>query len=382
MPYVPFLIPITWLVGLLSLALLGGGVYLLWAWYVGALVGTAYLVCGLVATVWTFLGHRVVLLVMRRSGRDEPKATREGEVRRVARPDGSELQVEVYGPPSGRTILMTHGLGTQSTAWYYAKMQLAERFRLIVWDLPGLGKSRGPSNADYSLEKLAHDLEAVLRLADDGPVILLGHSLGGMITITFCRLFRQYLGRPVVGLVLVNTTYTNPATTTSFSGFCRAAQKPLLEPLLHLTAWLSPLARLMNVLSYLNGSAHIQSALTGFAGTDTRGMLDLAAWYTPASSPAVLARATLETFAFDGTATLATVPVPALVVTGYLDRVLVPEASARIAALLPAARLVTLTPANHLGFMERNVEFASVVADFATDRFADDQHLVSSRETR
>ncbi len=138
----------------------------------------------------------------------------------------------------------------------------------------------------------------------------------------------------------------------------------------------------MNVLSYLNGSAHIQSALTGFAGTDTRGMLDLAAWYTPASSPAVLARATLATFAFDGTATLAAVPVPALVVTGHLDRVLVPEASARIAALLPAARLVTLTPANHLGFMERNDEFASVVADFATDRFAVDQHLVSSRETR
>lgn len=180
MPYVPFLIPITWLVGLLSLALLGGGVYLLWAWYVGAVVGTAYLVCGLVATAWTFLGHRVVLLLMRRSGRDEPKATRDGEVRRVARPDGSDLQVEVYGPPSGPTILMTHGLGTHSTAWYYAKKQLAGRFRLVVWDLPGLGKSRGPSNADYSLEKLAHDLEAVLQLAGDGPVILLGHSLGGL----------------------------------------------------------------------------------------------------------------------------------------------------------------------------------------------------------
>lgn len=382
MPYVPFLIPITWLVGLLSLALLGGGVYLLWAWYVGALVGTAYLVGGLVATIWTFVGHRVVLLLMRRAGRDEPKATRDGEVRRVARPDGSELQVEVYGPPSGPTILMTHGLGTHSTAWYYAKKQLAERFRLIVWDLPGLGKSRGPSNADYSLEKMAHDLEAVLQLAGDGPVILLGHSIGGMITITFCRLFRRYLVRPVVGLVLVNTTYANPATTTSFSGFCRAAQKPLLEPLLHVTAWLSPLARLVNVLSYLNGSAHIQSALTGFAGTDTRGMLDLAAWYTPARSPAVLARATLDTFRFDGTATLATVPVPALVVTGHLDRVLVPEASVRIAALLPAARLVTLTPANHLGFLERNEEFAAVVAEFATDRFAVDQDLVGSRGTR
>ena len=364
MPYVPVLIPITWLVGLLSLALLGGGAYLLWAWYVGALVGTAYLVGGLVATIWTFLGHRILLLLWRRPGRDEPRAARDGEVRRVARPDGSDLQVEIYGPARGPTLLITHGLGTDSTAWYYAKKQLATRFRLIVWDLPGLGKSRGPSNADYSLATLARDLEAVVQLAGDGPVYLLGHSMGGMITLAFCRLFPRHLGRAVAGLVLVNTTYTNPVTTTSFSGFCRAAQKPLLEPLLHLIVWLSPLARLMNVLGYLNGSAHIQSALTGFAGTDTRGMLDFAARYTPACSPAVLARATLATFALDEAATLGTIPVPVLVVTGHLDRVLVPEASARMRELIPSARLVTLAPANHLGFMEQHEAFASVVTEF------------------
>jgi len=44
--FAPFPLLFTWLVGLLSLVVLGGGVYLLWAWYVGVLVGTGYLVAG------------------------------------------------------------------------------------------------------------------------------------------------------------------------------------------------------------------------------------------------------------------------------------------------------------------------------------------------
>jgi hypothetical protein len=53
-----------------------------------------------------------------------------------------------------------------------------------------------------------------------------------------------------------------------------------------LALWLSPIMWLMNWLSYLNGSAHIQSALTGFSGHETRGQLDFTARYTPLYSPA------------------------------------------------------------------------------------------------
>ena len=100
-----------------------------------------------------------------------------------------------------------------STEWHYLKRELTDQFRLIVWDLPGLGLSTRPDNRDYSLENLARDLEAVLGLADGRPAILLGHSIGGMITQTFCRLFPESLGTRVKGLVLAHTTYTNPVRT-------------------------------------------------------------------------------------------------------------------------------------------------------------------------
>jgi pimeloyl-ACP methyl ester carboxylesterase len=87
---------------------------------------------------------------------------------------------------------------------------------------------------------LASDLQAVLGLAGDQPAILLGHSIGGMITLTFCGLFPQELGTRVGGIALIQTTYTNPVRTTTFSGLLSALEHPLIIPLLHLTIWLAP----------------------------------------------------------------------------------------------------------------------------------------------
>src|SRR4029077_19112217 len=141
----------------------------------------------------------------------QPKHSREGAtVSRLGRPDGSELRVECYGREDAPPIILTHGWGANSTEWNYLKKELASDFRLIVWDLPGLGRSTRPTNRDYSMENLSRHLEAVLALAGDQPAILLGHSIGGMITLTFCRLFPKALGDRVRAIALVQTTYTNP----------------------------------------------------------------------------------------------------------------------------------------------------------------------------
>ena len=127
------------------------------------------------------------------SGQDEPKPNLSDRVQQLTRPDGSKIQVEFYGLDHAPTLILTHGWKPDSTAWYYAKKQLTDQFRVIVWDLPGSGKSKKPENRDYSLEKFARDLEAVLELAGDQPVISVGHSIGAMILLTFCRLFPEHL---------------------------------------------------------------------------------------------------------------------------------------------------------------------------------------------
>lgn len=83
-------------------------------------------------------------------------------------------------------------------------------------DLPELGESKQPRDRDYALEKMAVDLHSVVALANGKPVVLVGHS-GGMINLTFARLYPELCGTQLAGTVQLDTTYTNPVRTTKNS---------------------------------------------------------------------------------------------------------------------------------------------------------------------
>ncbi len=287
-----------------------------------------------------------------------------GAVHEIARPDGTRLHVEVSGSPDAPPLILTHGWGLDGKEWCYVRRELARTHRVIVWDLPGLGRSRGPADSDWSLEKMAHDLEAVLGLAAGRPAVLVGHSIGGMITLTFCRLFPEALGTRVSGLVLVHSTYTNPVRTTTLAPLYSAIQKPVLEPLCHLMIWLAPLFWLMNVLSYLNGSAHRSMERDSFSGSESRPQLEFVSAYVVRDWPAVLARGFLGMFRYDATETLPRITVPALLVAADEDGLCLPEASRHMSERIPGARLVTLRRARHCGHFEYHEEFARELAAF------------------
>jgi len=361
LPLAPILVLLT---GLLSAALLGFGVYFVAGWFTATLTATL-LIAGLAMLLFSLFGRYLVLLILGgRVGSDEPKFIHSNETQRIKRPDGTELHVEFYGPPTAQPIIFTHGIATSNTDWYYAKRHLADRFRLIMWDVRGLGKSSRAGDGSYSLEKMAGDLEAVLALADK-PAILVGHSMGGMITLTFCKIFPQHLGQKVVGLGLVNTTYINPVNTSTARGFLKVVQKPLLEPLLYLIIGLSPLFWLMSWMSYFNGTAHIGSRFTSFVGKQTRGQLEFMTVCQPLCSPGVLARQMLAMFRHDTTATLEQIKVPTLIVAADNDRGCIPEASEYMHQHIANSELVTLAPSGHVSIFEQNEHFTEAMANFS-----------------
>lgn len=79
-------------------------------------------------------------------------------------------------------------------------------------------------NRDFALEQIATDLHAVLSLAGGKRVVLVGHSIGDMINLTFRRLYPELVGSQVAGIVQLDTSYTNPVKTTKNSGFSRAVR--------------------------------------------------------------------------------------------------------------------------------------------------------------
>ncbi|MFC7478692.1 alpha/beta fold hydrolase [Dankookia sp. GCM10030260] len=362
----PFTFLVAWLAGMLPLALLGAAAYLVWAWYVGEVVETVWLIVGIVLLLWSVFGRSLVLLT-RRGGTEEPRSERGGRGQRVAGPGGADLHVEEHGPEVGApTLLMTHGWVLDATAWYYEKKHLADRFRLVLWDLPGLGLSTQPKDGRYSLEGMAHDLRAVFDATAGGRrVVLVGHSIGGMTILTFCRLFPELLGREIAGIVLVNTTYTMPLNTIIAGGLLRALRWSVLVPLLYLTTALWPLVWPINRKSYLDGSAHKATSWATLSGQETRGQLDFAARFTAKQHPGVLAKGILAMLRWDETATLPTILVPTLIITSDRDKLTLPRASEEMARLIPRAELLMVEPAGHLGFLERSVEYDEAIAGFA-----------------
>lgn len=368
MAVLPLLPLIMMLLGILSVVVLGLGVYWVVGWFLGiAGITTALLITGLVFLAITLLGrHLILLLLLARSGSDEPRPDRTGEIRELTMPDNTKIHVEIYGPADSQPIILTHGWTADSTDWYYAKRRLAHRYRLILWDLPGSGKSSRSNGGDYSLDKMAQALNMVIEeITPNRPAIVVGHSMGGMITLNFCKLFPQQLGTHVNGLTLVDTTYTNPAKTTTAAKLAHALQKPVAEPALYIMIALSPLFWVMNWLSYFNGTSLIPNRFASFAGKQTRGQLDYMSLLQPLTPPSVIAKEMLAMFRYDATPALERINVPSLIIVGATDRGCIPAASEYMNAHIPNSQLLMLPKCGHVSIMEENGRVMEAIDGFA-----------------
>jgi pimeloyl-ACP methyl ester carboxylesterase len=125
---------------------------------------------------------------------------------RVRTSDGVELHVAEFG--SGPvTVVLLHGWTLDHRLWRRQIADLQDTVRILAVDLRGHGRSGSSELSDTNLFRLADDIHAVLtQCAGDGPVILAGHSLGGMAVLEFAHRYPEDFERRVAGVALVSTT--------------------------------------------------------------------------------------------------------------------------------------------------------------------------------
>jgi sigma-B regulation protein RsbQ len=95
----------------------------------------------------------------------------------------------VGGGPS--TLIFSHGFGCDQTMWHYLFQHFTSRFRVVMYDLVGAGKSDlGAYNSEKysSLAGYAQDLSEIIEQYALGPVIVVGHSVSAMIAALADRL--------------------------------------------------------------------------------------------------------------------------------------------------------------------------------------------------
>lgn len=369
----PLLIIFRFVFSLLSLCLLGAAAHLLWNWYDGDLLQRADGTLVRVRTDWllwlglglvgiSFLGRPLLTPLLASGDTDPTAAIREGG-QLIAGATGSSLYVEQSGPLTGPPIILVHGWAMDSTIWFYAKRDLGKTFRVISWDLPGMGKSKPARPSAIGLSEFAQDLRSVMALAGNRKVILVGHSIGGMTIQTLARDDPGFFNDRVVGTVLVNTTYTNPLKTMILSGLAQAIRWPLLEPLMRLGILLQPLVWLSAWQSYLSGSAHIANRL-GFGKFVTRSQLEHTTLLSTRNAPGNIHRGNLAMFRWDATHAMAGITSPLLVLGGTMDIVTKPDASEAIGMDHAQAKVMVIDGVNHMGFLERAPAYNAAIAAF------------------
>ncbi|MDM4720760.1 alpha/beta hydrolase [Micromonospora sp. WMMA1363] len=128
-------------------------------------------------------------------------------------PDGTDIHVEVVEPtrpvPGNPTIVLVHGFCLDMGTFHFQRQVLAARgeHRVIAYDQPGHGRSGRLETGEYDLTVLGRTLRAVIdRTAPEGPLVLVGHSMGGMAIMAFAELFPDMFGDRVVGTVLMATS--------------------------------------------------------------------------------------------------------------------------------------------------------------------------------
>jgi pimeloyl-ACP methyl ester carboxylesterase len=151
----------------------------------------------------------------RRQARDgaDPFGSLRSEPVTVLTEDGVRLHAEVDEPepgtvdPGAPTLVFVHGYALNLDCWHFQREHFRGLRRAVYYDQRSHGRSERSPKGNATIDQLGHDLKAVLdQLVPDGPVVLIGHSMGGMSIMAFAEHHADLFGERVVGVGLVSTT--------------------------------------------------------------------------------------------------------------------------------------------------------------------------------
>ena len=230
----------------------------------------------------------------------------------MATADVNGIEIDYEDTGRGRPIVLTHGHMSSRIAWNGQHRALADRYRVISWDIRGHGQTVSPDDpAQYSLDLTVADVRALLGQLGVERAVIGGLSLGGYISLAFA------LAHPgmVEALVICDSGpgYRNDHARTQWNerAFTRAAE---LEE---------------------NGQRALAHA--------TRGML-----------------AQQGSTVIDG---LPSIRVPTLVIVGDQDTPFLAPCE-YMAKKIPGARLETIAGAGHSSNLDQPEAFNRVLLDF------------------
>jgi pimeloyl-ACP methyl ester carboxylesterase len=294
----------------------------------------------------------------------------------VATDDGVDLWVEVDparkdAPHADLTLVASHGFALNLDSWHFQRRALSGATRAVWWDQRGHGRSNQGAAGSHTIPRLGADLKAVIdTVAPDGPLLLLGHSMGGMTVMSAAEQYPEIADR-VIGVVLLSTS----------SGQMSDVNLGLPSPLVRLgrrvapslvrrAAALDPATPLRRLIVE-SDLTHLLTRWYSFASPVPPGVVEVVQRMVTATPLEVIAEFLDEFDRFDGAPGLAALRGrPAEVLVGADDLLTPPPHSEAIAGQLPGARFHLVPDAGHLLQLEDPTAVTAAIRDLLARREA------------
>jgi len=272
--------------------------------------------------------------------------------------DGHCVHVRVDGPEDAPvTVVLLHGWTLNLETWRYQvrdlRARLGTQVRVVRYDHRGHGRSAPAADGCTTLDLLGSDLlEVIEEVAPSGPLVLAGHSMGGMTIMALAEQHPAVFAERVAGVVLVSTSGGGLGRVTL--GLPRAQGERLRQALpLLLAARARRLGRRRRTAAPALESLVVRRYLFGhpMRVCDHRLTVD-ALVATPPTSMSGFFTDLMRHHRFEALAALERVPVHVLV--GESDRLTPRSHARRLADAMPWAELTELPAAGHMLPLERD----------------------------
>jgi len=258
------------------------------------------------------------------------------------------ISLAYYDIGTGMPIVFCHGLGGNADNWTHPKSAQVQFFskisRVLSFDLKGYGDSDKSEQFSYAISEFARELhEAIDQIAGDERIILVGHSMGGMVAQEYALQFPDNLR----GLVLV-ATYSHLKVDSSYYKFQEWILKQTEE------------RSLEELESFVSEQLVKQGVSLMFYRKYLRRNPDMIEWAVGEQKKVpihVLAACMHSIFQFNVHEHLGQITVPTLIFVGNRDQTIPPSYSKDMHEKIPVSELKIFENCGHMIQFEKREEF-------------------------
>ena len=261
-----------------------------------------------------------------------------------------DLNREFYG--DGDPLLCIHGFGASLYSWRHFIGPFSQKYKLVLIDLKGAGKSPKPNDTHYSTQDHADLIFEFIQENDLKNLTLIGNSFGGALSLLLSIMLTERDPGRLRSLVLIDAG----AYKEYIPGYVKILSVPIINAL---AIYLTPsrcAAKTVLRLAYYDANKITEEQIAAYAAPiaapgGKHALLETGKQIIPPNIDELVAK-------------YKNITVPTLIIWGKQDKVISPDAGELLHQAIPNSTLQTIDQCGHVPQEERPEETVPLVLNF------------------